>query len=78
MRAMRTLPPDVATPNGGRSHNSAEARERTAAQVKLSQLLNQQAELAADISEAGELRYHAVLAEIVAAQAEVDAERTQS
>jgi hypothetical protein len=48
---------------------------RTAAQIKLADLLKQQMSAAEDVSEAGEQRYQAIVAEVAQAQAVVDAER---
>ena len=61
-------PPPAAPPNG-------EPRERTPAEAGLAALLVKQAELANDVSEEGERLYEACIAEIVAAQAVVNAEQ---
>lgn len=56
--------------------NGAEPRPRTEAELRLSDLLNQQAAAANDITEVGETKYKAILAEIVAVTAEIEAWRT--
>jgi hypothetical protein len=58
--------------------NGAEPRPRTEAELRLSDLLNQQAAVANDITEAGETKYKAIVAEIVATTAEIEAWRTET
>ncbi len=56
--------------------NGAEPRPRTEAELRLSDLLNQQAAVANDITEAGEAKYKAIVAEIVVTTAEIEAWRS--
>ena len=56
--------------------NGAEPRPRTDAEARLSDLLNRQAEAANDITPAGEEKYKAIVAEIIATTAEIDAWRS--
>ena len=58
--------------------NGAEPRPRTEAEARLAALLAQQAEAANDITPAGEEKYKAIVTEIVATTAEIEAWRTEA